>query len=142
MESVRNSLKNGKAAKAVLFGLPLIVVLACSSGSGGSDEESTGKQKDSSKSAPGDVGNWDILNKPTFGTEYGTWKIVDLKVKNVSKEDDEPWLEIRLTNKKNDLVATFDCVGNTVNPGQTTTLQCSSMDKVAPYTDYEIKNAV
>lgn len=128
---------NHKISKAILFGLPTLIVMACASG--GSDDDS--KSGDAKGDAKGDVGNWDILNEPKFGKEFGTFKTVDLKVKNVSDEDDEPWLEIRLTNKAGDLVATFDCIGDTVEPGQSTTLDCTSLDDYAAFDDYEIKNA-
>lgn len=128
---------NRRLAKAVLFGLPAIVFLACSS----SDGEESGGKKGADKSAKGDVGNWDIVGEPNFGKEFGMFKNVKLTVKNVSDSDDEPWLEIRLTNKGGDLVTTFDCIGDTVEPGQKTTLDCSSLDDYAPFSDYEIKNA-
>lgn len=127
---------NRKLYKAVLFGLPTIVFVACASG-----EDDGSKSGDAQGGAKGEIGNWDILNEPRFGKEFGMFKTVNLKVKNVSDEEDEPWLEIRLTNKKGDLVATFNCVGDTLEPGQTTTLECGSTDDYAPFADYEIKNA-
>ncbi|QNN53182.1 hypothetical protein [Nocardioides mesophilus] len=93
-----------------------------------------------SKPAGNTVGNWTILNKPKFGQEYGMFKSVDLRVQNTSDSEDDPWLEIRLTNG-NDLVTTFDCIGQTVRPGETTTLECSSLDDFRKFTDYEILNA-
>jgi hypothetical protein len=127
-------------AKAVLIGVPLLTVLACASG--GSDDEETQGKKGSGDSAKGEVGNWDILTaRPEFKKEFGMFSTVKLKVKNVSGSEDEPWLEIRLTNKAGDLVTTYDCIGDTVEAGQSTTLECSSLDDWAPFTDYEIKNA-
>lgn len=131
-----------KVAKALLFGVPTLIVMACASGGGGDDDESVGGSKDEKGGGgSGEVGNWDILTKPQFGQQYGMFDTVKIKVKNVSDSEDEPWLEIRLTNKKGDLVTTFDCIGRTVEPGQTTTLECSSLDDYAAFTDYEIRNA-
>lgn len=131
-----------KFAKAVLFGLPALIVIGCGSGSvTAEDEESQGKKK-SGQSSKGDVGNWKIVTKKVnFPEEYGMFGTVKLKVKNVSDSEDEPWLEIRLTNKKGDLVTTYDCIGQSVEAGQRTTLECSSLDDYAPFSDYEIKNA-
>lgn len=96
--------------------------------------------KKAEKQAENTIGNWYIMNKPKFGEQYGMFDTVDLKVKNVSDSEDEPWLEIRLT-KGNELVTTFDCIGRTVEAGQVTTLECSSLDDYRDFTDYEIQNA-
>ncbi len=110
-----------------------------------SDSESVGGS--SSKTADkvteeGVIGNWKISNMDQlkFTEEFGYFKSVDLKIRNVSKEADSPWLEIRLTNKKKDLVATYTCIGDEYEPGQGGTLGCSSTDKFGPFTDWEIKN--
>ena len=125
------------------------------------EEESTGKQSSGEKSDPqagfigkpetgkGDakdgpknvVGNWQIKNMPKFKRDpFDMFATVKLKVKNVSDSEDEPWLEIRLTRGKT-LVTTFDCIGQTVRPGETTILDCESFDDYAKFTEYEIKNA-
>ena len=114
---------------------------------GGGDDETP--VKGAVESSAGDVsaaadanvvGNWEILNEPKFGREFGTFKTVDLRVKNVSDSEDEPWLEIRLT-KGDNLVTTFDCIGDTVRAGERTTLECFSGDDYRKFTDYEILNA-
>ena len=97
--------------------------------------------KAKAKPAGNVIGNWTILTKhPKFGQEYGTFKDVKIDVKNTSDSEDQPWLEIRLT-KGNRLVTTFDCMGDTVRPGEITTLDCSSLDDYGTWTKYEIKNA-
>lgn len=104
-------------------------------------EDDATTQAPAAKPAGNVIGNWAILTKhPKFGEAYGMFDSVKIDVKNISDSEDEPWLEIRLT-KGNRLVTTFDCIGQTVRPGEVTTLDCSSMDDYAPWTDYEIKNA-
>lgn len=121
-------------------------VTGSQSASSSDDQAVSDSTSDETTSAPKPkgnvVGNWLILTKhPKFGKEYGMFKTVKIDVKNISDSEDEPWLEIRLT-KGNRLVTTFDCLSNTVRPGEVTTLDCSSMDDYAPFTKYEIKNAV
>lgn len=143
-------------SKSILIGLPALVFLACSgSVSTDEDKDSVGGSKDDKassqegkkgkadkkKKSGNSVGNWDILSKPQFKEQYGTFGEVKLKVRNNSDSEDEPWLSIRLTNKKGDLVTEYDCIGRTVEPGQTTTLSCTSLDDYAPWSDYEIQNA-
>jgi hypothetical protein len=134
---MKNSTK--KLATLALIGVPAFAMMACAPVD--ADEETAGKHK-AGDGAPGEVGNWNILNEPKFGKQYGMFDTVKIDVKNVSASEDEPWLEIRLTNKAGDLVTTFDCLGDTVEPGQKTTLKCSSFDDYAPFADYEIKNAL
>lgn len=128
-------------AKAVLFAVPALIVMACGSGSATS-EDSSGEKKADSSSA-GDVGNWKIETKKVRFTKdaIDSFETIKLKVRNVSDSEDEPWLEIRAMNKAGDLVTTFDCIGQTVDAGQATTLDCTSLDDFAKVTDYEIKNA-
>lgn len=114
-------------------------------------EESSGRQGGKGSSAkankakadPSVIGNWKIENFKTlqFGEQYDMFKSVKLNVRNVSDETDSPWLEIRLTNKKGDLVASYDCIGDEYEPGQGGPLDCSSLDDFAPFTEWEIKNA-
>lgn len=112
------------------------------------EPESTGKQTDSSSEEKTDaakdkntIGNWKLLNKPKIKKgQFGTFANVKLKVRNISDSEDEPWLEIRVTRGKN-LVTTFDCIGRTIRPDETTTLDCSSMDNYKKWTEYEVKNA-
>ncbi|GAA4803306.1 FxLYD domain-containing protein [Nocardioides caeni] len=129
---------NRKLSKAILFGLPALVFLACTGEDG---EESTGK-KDAGESAAGEVGNWDIVTDPVFKKDsLGTFATTKIKVKNVSDDNDTPWFEIRLTDKAGDLVATYDCIGDEVEPGQQAQIECISTDEFAQFKDYEIKNA-
>ena len=132
-----------KVSKAILWTVPLVTVIACASGEETDEKESAGGKGGENRNAdsPGEVGKWGILNEPQFGQEFGMFKSVKLEVRNVSDSDDEPWLEIRLTNKKGDLVTTYDCIGETVEPGQKTTLDCSSLDDYAEWSDYKIQNA-
>lgn len=97
--------------------------------------------KNKVKAAPGQViGNWKILNKPQIKQEYGMFGTADLEVENISDSEDEPWLEIRLTNGRN-LVTTFDCIGRTIRPGERAVLECTSMDDYRPWKQMEILNA-
>ena len=111
-----------------------------SSGKGGrSSSESAKKSND-----PSVVGNWKIENMKQikFAEEYGMFATVSLKVRNVSDDADTPWLAIRLTDKKGDLIAEYDCIGDEYEPGQGGTVRCSSLDDYAPFADWEIKNAL
>ena len=114
-----------------------------------SSEASSGKQSsDGSSNAksndPSVVGNWKIENMKQikFAEEYGMFATVSLKVRNVSDDADTPWLAIRLTDKKGDLVAEFDCIGDEYEPGQGGTVRCSSLDDYAPFAEWEVKNAL
>ncbi|GAA4811310.1 hypothetical protein ACFQ0K_03880 [Nocardioides caeni] len=141
-----------KVSKAILFAVPAIVFIACASDTG-DDESTSGKNDDSVQSgekqadAPKDakggvVGNWDILNKPTFAKEFDSFKSFKLNVRNNSDDNDTPFFEVRLTNKPGDLVATFDCSGDEIEPGQKASVNCFSFDDFTKdWTDYEIKNA-
>jgi len=112
---------------------------------GSSGSESKGGKKQAAKpNDPSVVGNWKIENMKSlrFTEEYGMFKSVDLKVRNVSDEPDTPWFEIRLTNKAGDLVASYDCIGDEYEPKQGGTVDCSSFDDFGPFADWELKNAM
>jgi hypothetical protein len=148
-------------SKAILFGLPAIVFMACASGTDdGKDDSAKGSNDNSSQedtgakgssddkadAAPKDakggvVGNWDILNKPQPKSEYGMFGTFNLKVRNNSDDADTPFLDVRLTNKAGDLVTAYTCAGDEIEPGQKATVQCFSTDDYAKWTDYEIKNS-
>lgn len=135
----------GKVLKIVGGVVVVLVVLGAIAGGGGDSETPVkGAVESSAGEAPAAdanvVGNWEILNEPKFRREMGMFTTVDLRVRNVSDSEDEPWLEIRLT-KGDNLVTTFDCVGDTVRAGERTTLECFSGDDYRKFTDYEILNA-
>lgn len=109
-------------------------------------ESTTGKQSDSdagSKTAKNVVGNWTIENmaQVKFSEEYGSFKTIPLKVRNGSDEPDSPWFEIRLTDAKGDLVATFDCIGDEFEPDQGGNVDCSTLDDFTKFKDWELKDA-
>jgi len=113
-----------------------------------SSEASSGKQSSDGSNAksndPSVVGNWKIENMKQikFAEEYGMFATVSLKVRNVSDDADTPWLAIRLTDKKGDLIAEYDCIGDEYEPGQGGTVRCSSLDDYAPFAEWEVKNAL
>lgn len=151
-----------KISKAVLFGLPALVFLACSSGTDDGKDESVKGSNDSSQEDNGNsgkkddkgdkadakpkdakggvVGNWDILNKPKVAEEFGMFGTMKLNVRNNSDDTDQPFLDVRLTNKAGDLVTVYTCSGDEIEPGQKATVECFSTDDYAAWTDYEIKN--
>lgn len=110
-------------------------------------ESTTGKQAGSDAGNGGTaknvVGNWTIENmgQVKFAEEYGSFKTIPLKVRNNSDEADSPWFEIRLTDAKGDLVATFDCIGDEFEPDQGGNVDCSTLDDFAKFKDWELKDA-
>lgn len=113
-----------------------------SASSGKQSGDSSG-DKASKSTAENVVGNWTIenFNAIKFTEEYGSFKNVPLQVRNTSDGADSPWFEIRLTDKKGDLVASFDCIGDEYEAGQGGKVDCSTLDDFAPFADWEIKNA-
>ncbi|GAA5118354.1 hypothetical protein GCM10023339_30780 [Alloalcanivorax gelatiniphagus] len=110
-------------------------------------ESTTGKQSGSGEggknAAKNVVGNWTIENmgQVKFTEEYGSFKTIPLKVRNGSDEPDSPWFEIRLTDAKGDLVATFDCIGDEFEPDQGGNVDCSTLDDFTTFKDWELKDA-
>lgn len=125
----------------------LVLVGGCAAAvSGGSTPETTGKTTAASTAASADpnvVGSWKLLNREELKFEkdmFDEFAIVELHVKNISDQDDAPFLDIRLTNGTL-LVTTFTCSGNTIRPGESAVLECFSIDPFQKFTKVEILNS-
>ncbi|CAB4940394.1 unannotated protein [freshwater metagenome] len=108
-----------------------------------SGKQSVASSDDKKSAAKNVIGNWTIenFNSIKFTEEYGSFATIPLKVRNSSDEADSPWFDIRLTDKRGDLVAEFTCIGNEFEPGQGGTVDCSTLDDFGPFKDWEIKDA-